>query len=76
MRDSASRPLFLPYATGKTCRLGLENHSPLMQRCIHIAIYIVLNIGKIKIKVRLGKRYGIIININTYILTNMTVRIG
>ena len=34
MRDSASRPLFLPYATGKTCRLGLENHSPLMQRCI------------------------------------------
>ena len=51
MRDSASRPLFLPYATGKTCRLGLENHTPLMQRCIHIAIYIVLNISKIKIKV-------------------------
>ena len=47
-----------------------------MQRCIHIAIYIVLNISKIKIKVRLGKRCGIIININIYILTNVTVRIG
>lgn len=47
-----------------------------MQRYIHIAIYIVLNISKIKIKVRLSKRYGIIININTYILTNMATRIG
>lgn len=47
-----------------------------MQGCIHIAIYIVLNISKIKIKVRLGKRYGIIININTYILTNPTIHIG
>lgn len=47
-----------------------------MQSCIHIAIYIVLNISKIKIKVRLSKIYGIIININTYILTNTTTRIG
>ena len=47
-----------------------------MQRCIHIAIYIVLNISKIKIKVRLSKIYGIIININTYILTNTATRIG
>lgn len=47
-----------------------------MQRCIHIAIYIVLNISKVKIKVRLGKRYRIIININTYILTNTAIRVG
>lgn len=47
-----------------------------MQRCIHIAIYTVLNISKIKIKVRLDKRYGVIININTYILTNTGVSIG
>lgn len=47
-----------------------------MQRCVHIAIYIVLNISKIKIKVRHGKRCGIVININTYILTNVAVRIG
>lgn len=47
-----------------------------MQRCVHIAIYIVLNISKIKIKVRLSKIYGIIININTYILTNTATRIG
>ena len=47
-----------------------------MQRCIHIAIYIVLNVSKIKIKVRLSKRYGVIININTHILTNITTRIG
>ncbi len=47
-----------------------------MQRYIHIAIYIVLDISKIKIKVRHSKRYGIIININTYILTNAATRIG
>lgn len=47
-----------------------------MRGCIHIAIYIVLNISKIKIKVRLSKIYGIIININTYILTNKATRIG
>lgn len=47
-----------------------------MQRCIHIAMYTVLNISKIKIKIRLSKRYGIIININTYILTNTATRIG
>lgn len=47
-----------------------------MQGCIHIAIYIVLNIRKIKIKVLLSKRYGIIININTYILTNTATSIG
>lgn len=47
-----------------------------MQRYIHIAIYIVLDISKIKIKVRHNKRYGIIININTYILTNKATRIG
>lgn len=47
-----------------------------MQRCIHIVMYTVLNISKIKIKVRLGKRYSIIINIKTYILTNTATRIG
>lgn len=47
-----------------------------MQRCIHIVMYTVLNISKIKIKVRLGKRYGIIINIKTYLLTNTATRIG
>lgn len=47
-----------------------------MQRYIHIVMYTVLNISKIKIKVRLSKIYGIIININTYILTNTTTRIG
>lgn len=47
-----------------------------MRRCIHIVMYTVLNISKIKIKVRLSKIYGIIININTYILTNATVHIG
>lgn len=47
-----------------------------MQRCIHIAMYTVLNISKIKIKIRLSKRYDIIININTYILTNTATRIG
>ena len=43
---------------------------------MHIVMYTVLNIGKIKIKVRLSKIYGIIININTYILTNTATRIG
>lgn len=43
---------------------------------MHIVVYTVLNIGKIKIKVRLSKIYGIIININTYILTNTAVHIG
>ena len=43
---------------------------------MHIVMYTVLNISKIKIKVRLSKIYGIIININTYILTNMATRIG
>lgn len=47
-----------------------------MQRCIHIVIYTVLNNSKIKIKVRYSKRYGIIINIKTYILTNTATRIG
>lgn len=47
-----------------------------MQRRIHIVMYTVLNISKIKIKVRLSKRYGIIINIKTYILTNTATRIG
>lgn len=47
-----------------------------MQRYIHIAMYAVLNISKIKIKVRHSKRYGIIININTYILTNTATCIG
>ena len=47
-----------------------------MQRRIHVAIYIVLNISKIKIKVRFGKRWSIIININTYILTNIVTHIG
>lgn len=47
-----------------------------MQRCIHIVMYTVLNISKIKIKVRHSKRYGIIININTYLLTNTATRIG
>lgn len=47
-----------------------------MQRCIRIVMYTVLNISKIKIKVRLSKIYGIIININTYILTNTATRIG
>lgn len=47
-----------------------------MQRCIHNVMYTVLNISKIKIKIRLSKRHGIIINIKTYILTNTATRIG
>ena len=41
-----------------------------MQRCIHIVIYIVLNISKIKTIVRNSKDYSNIINLFTHILTN------